>query len=264
MTITAMMPKLQHHCFLPSVCTASGRGSAATQGFVLVTALVFLVVLSLLSVVALRSAMFGERMGANDQDRALARENAELALRDAELDIRGLRFDGVAYCAAAGAAQCGGQLRPAGSRPVSANDGFWSDGVNAIGNTLDAINALAGDSSTLGNAYLGMYSYSTATSCGLPIWSGANWNDNITRTCAGTIDAALPTVPYGQFTGAKLTDATLTPPRYLIEILTPSDLGLAQGSSTKMYFRITAVGFGRGTGVTGRTSVTLQSIFSPS
>jgi type IV pilus assembly protein PilX len=39
------------------------------------------------------------------------------------------------------------------------------------------------------------------------------------------------------------------------------DLGIA--SSNKLFFRITAVGFGRTNGATGRTSVTLQSVFSP-
>ena len=34
-------------------------------------------------------------------------------------------------------------------------------------------------------------------------------------------------------------------------------------TSNKLFFRITAVGFGRTQGVAGRTSVTLQSVFSP-
>ena len=62
------------------------------QGFVLVTSLIFLVVLSLLGVMALRGSLFDERMAANDRDRALAREYAEMALRDAERDILGLAF----------------------------------------------------------------------------------------------------------------------------------------------------------------------------
>ena len=89
----------------------------------LVTAVIFLMVLSLLGVMAVRGSLFEERAAANERDLSLARENAELALRDAERDILGLRFDGQ-YCVAAACTL----LRPAGTRPLDAADAgnFWS------------------------------------------------------------------------------------------------------------------------------------------
>jgi Tfp pilus assembly protein PilX len=233
------------------------------NGFVLVTSLIFLIILSILGVMAMQGSLFEERMSANDRDRSIAREYAEMALRDAERDILGIRFDG-AFCAAAGCAN----LRPAGTRPANAVDAgnFWI----AANPVVDEIGL---DDGGLGQAIpqRGIYSAQAATACGLPIWSGADWEDNANppRSCAGTIGAAVPTVPYGQFTNAPFVgpDGVAEPqgiprPRYLIEVFKASDLGIL-GSSNKMFFRITAVGFGRTAGPGGLTSVTLQSVFSP-
>lgn len=57
------------------------------RGASLVIALIFLIVLTILGLVALRSSTLHERMAGNDRDRAVAFEAAEAALRDAELDI---------------------------------------------------------------------------------------------------------------------------------------------------------------------------------
>lgn len=242
------------------------------KGFVLVTSLVFLIVLSLLGVMAMRGSLFDERMAANDRDRALAREYAEMALRDAERDILGIRFDGVTYCRnAAGAAACGagvpaGAVRPLGTRPTSALDAgnFWV----AANPQVDDV-ALDDGGRTLAIASQGIYSALAAEACGRPVWSGANWEDNANpaRSCAGTIGNPVPTVPYGRFTDAPFVGPDgaapqgIPRPRYLIEMFKADDLGIA--SSNKLFFRITAVGFGRTNGATGRTSVTLQSVFSP-
>jgi type IV pilus assembly protein PilX len=58
------------------------------QGASLVIAMMFLVVLTILGLVAVRSSTVQERMAGNDRDRAVAFEAAEAALRDAERDIR--------------------------------------------------------------------------------------------------------------------------------------------------------------------------------
>jgi type IV pilus assembly protein PilX len=57
------------------------------QGASLVIALMFLIVLTILGLVSVRSSTLHERMAGNDRDRALAFEAAEAALRDAEVDI---------------------------------------------------------------------------------------------------------------------------------------------------------------------------------
>lgn len=230
------------------------------DGFVLVTALVFLIVLSSLGVMALRGSLFEERMAANDRDRALAREYAEMALRDAERDVLGLRFDGQ-FCAAVAC----NPLRPDGTRPKSTADGnFWN-----IDSATNPEVAFVDGGLSLASTFQGMYNQDAAAACGKPVWAGANWQDNASpaRTCDGSIAAPVPTVQYGQFTRAPFVGPDgnapqgITPPRYLIEVFpAPSVL---QSSSKKVFFRITAVGFGRTSGPNGRTSVTLQSIFSP-
>lgn len=226
------------------------------QGFVLVTSLIFLLVLSLLAVMSVRGSLFEERMASNDVDMAMAREYAELALRDAERDILGLRFDG-AYCAAGG---CPAQ-RPAGTRPADAADAgnFWIAANPAVDDV-----ALEDGGTGQDPELQGVYSVTASTACGKSVWSGADWNDNANppRSCAGTINAAVPTIAYGTFTGAVFAGpGGVPPPRYLIELFKADDLGIA--NSNKLFFRITAVGFGRSIGPTGRTSVTLQSVFSP-
>ena len=231
------------------------------QGFVLVTSLIFLIVLSLLGVMALRGTLFGERMAANDRDLAMAREFAELALRDAERDVLGLRFDGTTYCRLPdGTTNCA-VVRPLGTRPTSALDAgnFWV-AANPIVDDVGLDNGgLGGDASLQG-----LYTARSATACGMPVWSGANWEDAAApaRACTGTINAAVPTVPYGRFTNAPFAAPQGIPaPRYLIEVFAGPTL--LSSSTSKVFFRITAVGFGRTTGPAGRTSVTLQSVFSP-
>lgn len=58
-------------------------------GVALITGLIFLVVLTLISVTAARMSSLEERMSGNMRDRSLAMQAAEMALRDAERDIRG-------------------------------------------------------------------------------------------------------------------------------------------------------------------------------
>jgi type IV pilus assembly protein PilX len=59
------------------------------HGVALITGLIFLVVLTLIGITAARMAGLEERMSGNMRDRSLAVQAAEMALRDAERDIRG-------------------------------------------------------------------------------------------------------------------------------------------------------------------------------
>lgn len=227
------------------------------RGFVLVTALIFLMVLSLLGVMALRGSLFEERFAANDRDLTVARENAELALRDAERDILGLRFDGPGnFCAALACTN----KRPAGTRPVdlASSGNFWVDSTLSDSGSI----ASADGGKGLAIGLQGVYSSDAALACGMPVWSGADWNDGVGRACVGTINAAVPTIPLGTFTDAPFAQQGVPRPRYLIEIYPAAEMA-PMVSSRKIFFRITAVGFGRTTGSNGaRTSVTLQSVFS--
>lgn len=57
------------------------------HGASLIVALLFLIILTVLGLVAVRSSTLQERMAGNDRDRATAFEAAEATLRDAERDI---------------------------------------------------------------------------------------------------------------------------------------------------------------------------------
>jgi type IV pilus assembly protein PilX len=65
----------------------NGRGRAQ-RGASLVIALMFLIVLTIVGLVSVRSSTFQERMAGNNRDRAVAFEAAEAALRDAERDVQ--------------------------------------------------------------------------------------------------------------------------------------------------------------------------------
>jgi type IV pilus assembly protein PilX len=71
------------------------------SGIALITGLIFLVVLTLLGVTAMRATSLEERMAGNMRDRNLAMEAASACLRDAETDIKssgritGITADGV-------------------------------------------------------------------------------------------------------------------------------------------------------------------------
>ncbi len=58
------------------------------SGAALITGLIFMVVLTMIGVTAARMSTLEERMSGNMRDRSVAMQAAELALRDAERDIR--------------------------------------------------------------------------------------------------------------------------------------------------------------------------------
>jgi type IV pilus assembly protein PilX len=62
------------------------------RGVSLVVALIFLIILTILGLTAMRVATMEERMSGNSRDRSLAFQAAEAALRDAESDIECKKF----------------------------------------------------------------------------------------------------------------------------------------------------------------------------
>jgi type IV pilus assembly protein PilX len=68
--------------------TSEPKSGRVQRGASLVIAMMFLIVLTVLGLVAVRSSTVQERMAGNDRDRAIAFEAAEAALRDAERDVR--------------------------------------------------------------------------------------------------------------------------------------------------------------------------------
>lgn len=64
------------------------RPLARQSGAALLTGLIFLVVLTMIGITSARMSSLEERMSGNMRDRSIAMQAAEMALRDAELDIQ--------------------------------------------------------------------------------------------------------------------------------------------------------------------------------
>lgn len=69
------------------------RARNSEQGFVLVTSLVFLVVITLLAVSAINSSTIQERMASNQREKSRAVQAADAALRQGERIFKDSRFD---------------------------------------------------------------------------------------------------------------------------------------------------------------------------
>lgn len=165
--------------FFPFMPTIRQTGAA------LITGLIFLVVLSMIGVTAARMSTLEERMSGNMRDRAKAMHAAEMALRDAEMDIRG---------------QGTGQRSP----PISGMTGF------AANCNQDTTNNTSDDGLCDRRGALPTY---TNTSINFPAFVvGA------TNYAALSVNiSAAPGVTYGRFTGATPIPLVSAQPRYVIE-----------------------------------------------
>jgi type IV pilus assembly protein PilX len=216
------------------------RSLRRQKGFVLITALIFLVILTLLGISSMQASTLQERMAGNLSDRNIALQAAELALRDAERDLGALKQDGTTFCAA-GTAGC----RPTGARAAVEADrvGFWAWGA-------------ALRQSWTPDCTLGQCDSSDKTTATAPVWDDtqANWAPQTGST------GSNPTVKYGTYTGAPEILGLAQQPRYILEIFpaNPNDV-MGTGGSEKVIFRITVRAVGRNP----NTVVVLQSVSMP-
>jgi type IV pilus assembly protein PilX len=92
------------------------------SGIALITGLIFLVVLTLLGVTAMRATSLEERMAGNMRDRNLAMESASACLRDAENDLKPkIRINGLTATGVVGASGA--------NSSVACKNGFCYNGV---------------------------------------------------------------------------------------------------------------------------------------
>ena len=66
---------------------------ARSRGFVLVTSLIFLVIITMLTLSAMNSSTLQERMASNQREKSRARQAADAALREGETILRSPAFD---------------------------------------------------------------------------------------------------------------------------------------------------------------------------
>lgn len=177
------------------------------SGFALITALIMLLVISVLALGGARLALDSKRTTRNQRDFEIAFQAAEAALRDAEMDIQNTT---------------GPKSRSAIFQPTAAT-GFTVEGGCNIGTTVAA-------------PYQGLCN--TLANINAQIWNTVSWSASATNP---------QTVAYGTFTGRTFPTGTgLTPsqkPRYIIELLPDQSIGGAVDNTRYMY-RVTAVGFG--------------------
>ena len=93
------------------------------SGISLVIVMIFLVILSILGITAMQGSTLSSRIARNEADRNLAFQAAEAAVRDAELDIKGLRFDN-AVCVPASAG--------CRTERINRGDNFLADCTNGL------------------------------------------------------------------------------------------------------------------------------------
>ena len=201
------------------------RSPRRERGAVLIVALLFLVMLTLLGVTAMTGTTMEERMAGNARDNAVAFQAAEAALRDARRDLGEWAVAGFA----------GKRALPNGWALNIANFGVGFTAATC--NTTDA----AAQGLCLPDVYVG------------------GENAQLPAVPTAHSFTAAPSVQYGQFTGAALLEGVARQPRYLIELfcLVRHDEGLS-GAPNCNFFRITAIGYG----ANPATIVTLQEIIA--
>ncbi|MHA6821506.1 pilus assembly PilX family protein [Ralstonia pseudosolanacearum] len=196
----------------------NARLQPRAAGFALITALVMLLVITILALGGARLALDSKRISRNQRDNSIAFQAAEAALRDAERDIEN-----------AGAVSTS---RSSQFTRIDGNRNFPGSGCLTGGpeNPIETrLRGLCGTDETN------------------PIWNNVSWKDS---------GSDSQTVGYGDFTGQSfpIGQGVLPSqrPRYIIEALQDKtmgvDAGYTGGSSktdgTPYIFRITAVGWG--------------------
>ncbi len=205
------------------------------SGVALVVVLLFMATLAVGGLYSARSALMGEQLARNQLDQQVARQAAEAALRDAEVD---LSLPGGVKPAGADCSR--GAQRPidnayAAFQPTCPQGQCRAPNYSAL-LAMDYAKA-GGDDSTGAEAW-----WPNAKG---GLWNNATDKKKMVDGQCETFDGA---VPIGTFTGAKAIPAVARQPEYLIEAI---------DKNGRDVFRITARGFGFRTG----TEVVLQSYF---
>lgn len=192
------------------------------SGAVLVVALLFLLIITMLGVTSMQSTTAEERMSGNARDQNNALQAAEAALRDAWYDVNGVCSPGATSCV---------------QRPVAIS------GATGFGNGT----ATAGSCSTAGLC-LPYGTYPMYTLLDISNWS-AGGAGAVSPISLGTYTMAAADTKFPQVSQQ---------PQYVIEALCTPDSSSSLGGvgCPKYYYRITA----RGYGGNSNTQVTLQMV----
>lgn len=181
-----------------------------SKGVALVVVLVFMLALSILAVFSSRNAAMSERQARNELEFQVARQAAEAALRDAELDLRIPEFP------------------VTGSPPCSrAGSLLREKGVTSVQSAEFTDTCLAGQCGMPSARYAVPWEDADTSNRGAPWWptsKGGLWgNKTSVSDCSFTGG-----VPLGAVTGATPISGVARQPEYLIELLAPESVGQVQ------------------------------------
>jgi len=199
---------------------------SSQRGAVLVIALLFLTILTILGVTAMTTTTYEERLAGNTRDSGTAFQAAEAALRDARRDLNGIEIE-----------------KDKKRVPsISGKTGFGSG-------TADADNGTCGKQTTSPITVGLCRPKSYNATLGVP----PEYNPDFFQG-----NADFPAVDYGKYTGAPELKGVRVQPQYYIEVLCLPQFGGSLGDPNYCnFYRIT----GRGWGLNPNTQVTVQEIF---
>lgn len=174
------------------------------RGIALITAVIMLLVITLLALAGARIAIDTKRSSRNQRDFEIAYQAAEAALYDAEIDIK------------------------SAAAPQSRSSLFAKDSLTGFEG------GACNTGTKMPSAYLGLCD--TFSAAGAPIWDTIDWtatSDNRTVEYGTFTGRTFPT-------GSGLSPSRK--PRYLIELVSYKASGEAVNAS--YMYRVTAMGFG--------------------
>ena len=221
------------------------------NGIVLITVLLFLLLISGISLWGAKKSILSERIARNQVDYEVARQAAESALRDAERDI----------------------FYPSSTVTQNASCARGFDELSPNEFTSDCDQGLC----FLGESDYKSFNWSTQTPSEVwwPLDHGGKWNNSSTnkpqRSPITTSNCVFKgATPYGTYTGALPLSGVAKQPEYIIEYFKRKNVQLnlaesqvtSQGRQANQWshmYRITARGFGYST----QSQVVLQTIFFP-
>jgi type IV pilus assembly protein PilX len=238
---------------LPMLSTAMDNQPRKSQaGVSMFVTVIMVLLITIVALAAFQQSSFDERNARGQVDRQLATQAAELAMRDAEMDLDCRQYPAAKKDEVVGvvvpvaceqdkvqskkllrkpASPCRNRCLAGSTTKQRADQDFANPGN--FGLWAQPASALSTSSAP-----------STFTAA--PFATRSNWSDASTNTAS---------VALGQFTGATAVPLVARQPRYIIESFKDSiDI-----DNDKVLFRITAKGWGRN----ANTEVTLQQTYKP-
>lgn len=221
------------------------------KGIVLITILLFLVLITGVSIWGAKKSLLSERIARNQVDYEVARQAAESALRDAERDI----------------------FNPSSSLTPNASCSRGTEELSPNEFTSECDKGLC----LLAELNYKSFNWNTKTPSEVwwPLDRGGKWNNTSTnkpqRSPISTSNCDFKgATPYGTYTGALPLSSVAKQPEYIIEYFKRKNIQLnltesqvtSQGRQANQWshmYRITARGFG----YSNNTQVVLQTIFFP-